>query len=220
MDRRERIFEPFFTTKVVGRGTGLGLSQVFGFAKPSGGEVTVTSVVGTGSTFTPYLPGAAAPEQAPADREAEPLVDGHGTFVLVVEDNPEVGAFAVQTLKDLGYVPALATSAEEALGTLERDVDRFDIVFSDVVMPGMDGIDLAHEIRRRHPVLAVLLASGYCHALARNGTDGFDLPHEPYSVEQLSRLLRKVAACKGAQGRRAPVASLPTTPPVPSTSWP
>ncbi|MFK5595682.1 ATP-binding protein [Methylobacterium sp. HMF5984] len=192
-ERLERIFEPFFTTKGVGQGTGLGLSQVFGFAKQSGGEVTVESEVGRGTTFTLYLPQVAEETRAPDTGEPEPLMDGHGTCVLVVEDNADVGTFAVQTLTDLGYVPVLAGNAEEALAELARDADRFDVVFTDVVMPGMNGIDLAHRIREEHHDLPVLLASGYSHVLARNGTYGFELLHKPYSVEQLSRLLRKVA---------------------------
>ncbi|WP_238298422.1 response regulator, partial [Methylobacterium soli] len=94
---------------------------------------------------------------------------------------------------ELGYVTVWATNAEEALSELAKDADRFDVVFTDVVMPGMNGIDLAHRIRRDHHDLPVLLASGYSHVLAQNGTYGFELLHKPYSVEQLSRLLRKVA---------------------------
>ncbi|WP_261926314.1 ATP-binding protein [Methylorubrum sp. GM97] len=192
-ERLERIFEPFFTTKGVGQGTGLGLSQVFGFAKQSGGEVTVESEVDRGTTFTLYLPRVSEAGKGSDTGEPEPLMDGHGTCVLVVEDNAEVGTFAVQTLTDLGYVTVLAGNAAEALAQLAEDADRFDVVFSDVVMPGMNGIDLAHRIREEHHDLPVLLASGYSHVLAQNGTYGFELLHKPYSVEQLSRLLRKVA---------------------------
>ncbi len=191
-ERIEHIFEPFFTTKGVGQGTGLGLSQVFGFAKQSGGEIRVQSTVGQGTMFVLYLPRVEAVAYLP-QAEPEPLVDGHGMCILVVEDNAEVGTFATQTLVELGYVTVWANNAEEALAELEKDAERFDVVFSDVVMPGMNGIDLAHEIRRRHDDLPVLLASGYSHVLAQNGTYGFELLHKPYSVEQLSRLLRKVA---------------------------
>jgi PAS domain S-box-containing protein len=191
----EHIFEPFFTTKGVGQGTGLGLSQVFGFAKQSGGEVRVQSTVGQGTMFVLYLPRVEATARPP-QVELEPLVDGHGMCVLVVEDNADVGTFATQTLAELGYVTVWATDAEEALAELAEDADRFDVVFSDVVMPGMNGIDLAHEICRRHHDLPVLLASGYSHVLAQNGTYGFELLHKPYSVEELSRLLRKVASWK------------------------
>ena len=188
-----RIFEPFFTTKEVGQGTGLGLSQVFGFAKQPGGEVMVASEVGKGSTFTLYLPrvsGQGRPQQAPAE-DAAP-VDGHGMSVLVVEDNIEVGTFAKDALTELGYATTLVHSAMEALAELTRNAERFDVVFTDVVMPGMTGIDLAQEIRRRHFDLPVVLTSGYSHVLSQNGSFGFELLQKPYSIEQLARVLHKV----------------------------
>jgi two-component system NtrC family sensor kinase len=188
-----RIFEPFFTTKEIGQGTGLGLSQVFGFAKQSGGEVMVASEVGKGSTFTLYLPrvsGQGRPQQAPAE-DAAP-VDGHGMSVLVVEDNIEVGTFAKDALTELGYATTLVHSAMEALAELTRNAERFDVVFTDVVMPGMTGIDLAQEIRRRHFDLPVVLTSGYSHVLSQNGSFGFELLQKPYSIEQLARVLHKV----------------------------
>src|ERR1700682_5527231 len=188
-----RIFEPFFTTKEIGQGTGLGLSQVFGFAKQSGGEVMVASEVGKGSTFTLYLPrvsGQGRPQQAPAE-DAAP-VDGHGMSVLVVEDNIEVGTFAKDALTELGYATTLVHSAMEALAELTRNAERFDVVFTDVVMPGMTGIDLAQEIRRRHFDLPVVLTSGYSHVLSQNGSFGFELLPKPYSIEQLARVLHKV----------------------------
>ncbi|GFZ63340.1 hypothetical protein PSE10C_54290 [Pseudomonas amygdali pv. eriobotryae] len=191
-EQLEQIFEPFFTTKGVGHGTGLGLSQVFGFAKQSGGEITVISEVDAGSIFTLYLPEVPKPPEKPKEDEPQPLMNGHGTGVLVVEDNLDVGNFAVQTLTDLGYRPVLAHNAQEALAELSQDSTRFDVVFTDVVMPGMSGIELGHEIRRLYHDLPVLLASGYSHVLAQNGTYGFELLHKPYSVEELSRLLRKV----------------------------
>ena len=209
-ERLEQIFEPFFTTKAVGQGTGLGLSQVFGFAKQSGGEVMVKSEVGQGSTFTVYLPRVAAPEPAPSERDPEPLVNGHGMRVLVVEDNADVGTFAAQTLSDLGYEAILTHSAEEALAELARDAKRFDVVFSDVVMPGMNGVDLARQIQRKYHELPVLLASGYSQVLAEEGSHGFELLHKPYSIEQLSRLLRKVTAKQRCQRNRP--SSSPSTP--------
>ncbi|NEU14673.1 PAS domain-containing protein [Methylobacterium sp. BTF04] len=193
-DAMERIFEPFFTTKGVGHGTGLGLSQVFGFVKQSGGDVAVESEVGHGTTFTLYLPRVDDPGgSASVEIETAPLVDGHGTRVLVVEDNVDVGTFATQSLAELGYKTVWAANADEALAELANDANRFDVVFSDVVMPGMDGIDLGHEIRRRYHDLPIVLTSGYSHVLAKNGTYGFELLHKPYSVEDLSRILRKVA---------------------------
>ncbi|MGX7705172.1 ATP-binding protein [Methylobacterium sp. Gmos1] len=188
-----RIFEPFFTTKAVGQGTGLGLSQVFGFAKQSQGEVVVESVVGQGTTFTLYLPRVGGAIQAPERGEPTPVVDGHGTCVLVVEDNVEVGTFATQALAELGFATVWAADAGEALAELADDAGRFDVVFTDVMMPGMNGVDLAREIRRRHPGLPVILTSGYSHVLAQTGTGGFELLQKPYSVEQLSRTLLAVA---------------------------
>jgi two-component system NtrC family sensor kinase len=193
-DQLERIFEPFFTTKDVGQGTGLGLSQVIGFAKQSGGEISVESEVGRGATFTLYLPRveATAPLAEEID-EAEALIDGQGASVLVVEDNADVGAFTIQALSELGYSAVLAANAVAALGVLDGDAQRFDVVFSDVVMPGMNGIELGKEIRRRHTDLPVVLTSGYSDVLAQNGAHGFELLHKPYSIEQLSRTL-KIAA--------------------------
>jgi PAS domain S-box-containing protein len=193
----ERIFEPFFTTKAVGRGTGLGLSQVFGFAKQSGGDVDVETKVGAGTTFTLYLPevearaAAPAPESPPVEA-ASPM--GTGQCVLVVEDNLEVGRFATQILEDLGYRTSWAVNAEEALDRLGPEGGGYDAVFSDVVMPGMGGIALARTVRRRFPGLPVLLASGYSHVLAQDGAEGFELIHKPYSAEQLGRILRQLTA--------------------------
>jgi two-component system, NtrC family, sensor kinase len=191
-----RIFEPFFTTKEVGHGTGLGLSQVFGFAKQSGGEVTVASAVGKGSTFTLYLPrvsGDARPQQTPAE---DAPIYGQGMSVLVVEDNVEVGTFTTDALKELGYATTLVRTAMEALAELTRSAGSFDVVFSDVVMPGMTGVDLAREIRRRHFDLPVVLTSGYSQVLSQNGSYGFELLQKPYSIEQLAAVLHKVAPWK------------------------
>lgn len=194
----EQIFEPFFTTKGVGHGTGLGLSQVFGFAKQSGGDVRVESEVGRGSTFLMYLPRVAAQTHAP-NVDSEPLIDGHGTSVLVVEDNIDVGTFASQALEELGYETVWTTDAAHALQILAEDHARFDVVFSDVIMPGMNGIELGREIRRLYRDLPVVLTSGYSHVLAQNGTYGFELLHKPYSIEQLSRVLRKMATWQRRQ---------------------
>ncbi|RZM28542.1 MAG: PAS domain-containing sensor histidine kinase, partial [Sphingomonas sp.] len=184
-----RIFEPFYTTKGVGAGTGLGLSQVIGFAKQSGGDIRVDSQLGAGATFTLYLPRASelAAETGP-DRLPRGSTQGDGLCVLVVEDNEQVGQFATDALQQLGYQSVLASDGNAALDELETDSARFDVVFSDVVMPGMSGMDLAARIRERHPGLPVVLTSGYSHVLAQNGTHGFELLHKPYSIEQLSRI--------------------------------
>jgi two-component system NtrC family sensor kinase len=199
-DQFERIFEPFYTTKDVGHGTGLGLSQVFGFARQSGGEVVVASELGTGSVFTLHLPRVIADIVARSDApEAEPMEAGQGLAVLLVEDNRDVGAFAGDALGELGYTTTMVTSGAEALDELGRHASRYDVVFSDVVMPGISGIELAQDIRRLYPDLPVVLTSGYSHVLAQNGTAGFDLLRKPYSVDQLSRVLNKAGRVRRAQ---------------------
>jgi PAS domain S-box-containing protein len=194
-DRLSHIFEPFFTTKEVGKGTGLGLSQVYGFAKQSGGDVAVESKVGVGTTFTLYLPRTerdiAADERGTAHGTGSDE-EGHGCRVLVVEDNLEVGRFSTQLLQDLGYETTWAANAVEALTLLEEDATRFDVVFSDVVMPGMSGVELGRKIRHRYPELPVVLTSGYSHVLAEEGRHGFELLHKPYAVDDVSRMLRRV----------------------------
>ena len=192
-DQLDAIFEPFFTTKGVGKGTGLGLSQALGFAKQSGGEIKVTSVVGKGSTFTIYLPQAesAVGGVEVADIRAEAAMSGRGHHVLVVEDNVDVGQFSTELLKDLGYVVKWAVNAREALAVLAENELAFDLVFSDVIMPGMNGVELATVIRERYPGLPVVLTSGYSSVLAENAHRGFELIQKPYSVEALSRTLRK-----------------------------
>ncbi len=183
------IFEPFFTTKGVGKGTGLGLSQVFGFAKQSGGDVDVVSDVGQGATFTLYLPRVDAPAEADVQVVGEASSDVPGA-ILIVEDNAEVGEFARQLLDDLGFKTCLATNAQRALAILEERAGDFDFVFSDVVMPGVSGLELGRRIRGRWPKLPVVLTSGYSQVLADDGHHGFPVLQKPYSVGELGRILR------------------------------
>ena len=204
-EQLSQIFEPFFTTKEVGKGTGLGLSQVIGFAKQSGGDVDVASVVGRGSTFTLYLPQTAADtnaEQVAPQTEGEALEQGD-QCILVVEDNIEIGRFCTQILHDLGYGTVLTQTAEAALAEIEAVPFRFDAVFSDVVMPGMGGIELATRLREIHPELPVVLTSGYSHVLAREDAHGFEFVRKPYSAAEVGKVLR-VAVARRPKVRPAP----------------
>ncbi|WP_081331570.1 hybrid sensor histidine kinase/response regulator [Sphingobium yanoikuyae] len=196
-----RIFEPFFTTKDVGHGTGLGLSQVFGFAKQSGGEISIESEIDKGATFILYLPHA---QEKPLSRpvDVSPPIEpqpGQERCVLLVEDNQLVGEFAAQLVGDLGYGNIWVSSAKDALALVEADPERFDIVFTDVVMPGMSGIELAEILRARFSDLPVVLTSGYSHVLAAEGTHGFDLLHKPYTADGLARALRAARKSHGAK---------------------
>lgn len=140
-----------------------------------------------------YLPRVAgvADQRVEAGHDSVPL--GDGACVLVVEDNAEVGLFATQALAELGYETVLAMDGARALAELAANGDRFDVVFSDVMMPGMSGVELGQEIARLYPALPVMLTSGYSEVLAQSGTHGFDLLHKPYSIEGLSRALRTVS---------------------------
>ncbi len=192
-DRIDQIFEPFFTTKGVGEGTGLGLSQVFGFTKQSGGDIFVESTEGEGATFTMYLPRVEGLSDVAIEAGDTSLQLGEGACILVVEDNAEVGMFATQALAELGYNTVLAMDGAKALAELATGVERFDVVFSDVMMPGMSGVELGQEIARLYPTLPVMLTSGYSEVLAQSGTHGFELLHKPYSIDALSRAIQKVA---------------------------
>jgi PAS domain S-box-containing protein len=185
-----RVFEPFFTTKGIGRGTGLGLSQVYGFAKQSGGFVTFDSEVGVGTTVTIYLP-RADPPATPAEVAAPSgFARGEGK-VLIVEDDPQVLEATRNMAEELGYRVEVAVGSDSALQLLAEQT--FDIVFSDVIMAtGMTGLDLAKEIARRYPELPVLLTSGYTahHLLPTEVAQARPLLHKPYTLMELAAALQ------------------------------
>ena len=192
-----RIFEPFFTTKDVGKGTGLGLSQVYGFAKQSGGTVTVWSRLGVGTTFTLYLPRSREVPQRSTPVRADDAVAENVGSVLVVEDNLEVADTATALLNELGYRVTRVGSAPAALDLL-RDGERFDLVFSDVVMPGgMNGVDLAHAIRKDYPDLPVVLTTGYFNALDKPLPRGLPVLRKPYDIADLKKTLQTAMSRPG-----------------------
>ena len=191
-ETRERLFEPFFTTKEVGRGSGLGLSQVYGFIQQSGGRVEIDSVVGEGSTFRLILPltgqRPVEAKRVETDEEAP-----HGTErLLIVEDDPSVLGVSFETLQGLGYRCEYAIDAEGALARLAADPD-FDLLFSDVVMPGkVNGIELARRCRDSYPGVAVLLTSGYVGEEALGDVREFDFIEKPYARSTLAQRLRTI----------------------------
>jgi PAS domain S-box-containing protein len=197
-----RIFEPFFTTKEINKGTGLGLSQVYGFVKQSGGEIEVTSKVGKGTTFRLLLPSTDDEELPPAEGNEEATQSDalEPSRVLLIEDNEKVGEFASGMLAELGQKVTWCKDAASALALLEKKRNDFDLVFSDIVMPGMDGVQMAEQIRKRWPDLPVVLTSGYSHALIEHGNHGFELLQKPYSMDALVRTLGR--RCRRGQNRR------------------
>ncbi len=190
----ERATEPFFTTKEMGRGTGLGLSQVYGFMRQSGGFMTIDSVVGTGTQVALYLPQV---QEAAAVPVAVPVMQPGSGVILVVEDDPDVRELVVLQLQDLGYAAMVAGSGPEALELLAApETHAVDLLLTDVVMPGgMNGVALAREARRLRPGLKALLTSGYVAAGA-SGEWESDVPDlallaKPYQKEDLGQAIQR-----------------------------
>jgi len=182
-----KIFDPFFTTKPIGKGTGLGLSQVHGFVHQAGGTITVDSELGTGTSFTIYLPRSTA---ALTRRQGELSPRGTGT-VLLVEDNPDVANASTGLLEELGYAVRWASDVDTALS--EIAANGIDLVLSDIVMPGnMDGLALARVLKQKHPWLPILLATGYSEA-ARNAGAEFPILRKPYQIHELNEALSRLA---------------------------
>jgi PAS domain S-box-containing protein len=186
-----RAYEPFFTTKPVGKGTGLGLSQIHGFAAQSGGRTELSSKAGEGTTLRLFLPRAVG-EAAPPASAPPAARRGDGRTVLLVEDNDHVRAFAEQLLADLGYDVLCAASAQQALDVLEGR--QVDIVFSDIVMPEMSGLDLARHLAERRPDLPVVLATGYSEETVRGDAAAFEVLSKPYGADTLGEALARALA--------------------------
>jgi CheY-like chemotaxis protein len=160
-DTRERIFEPFFTTKVFGQGTGLGLSTVYGIAKQSGGDVTVQSVPGRGATFRVLLPAAAVQAAPPPVEQCLEDVPATTGTVLLAEDDDAVRDFVAEVMRAWGWTVIVAASPAEALAMAARQTLVIDVLVTDIVMPGMNGSDLADRLLELRPQLRVLFITGY-----------------------------------------------------------
>jgi CheY-like chemotaxis protein len=190
-----RAFEPFFTTKVVGQGTGLGLSQVYGFVKQSGGHVKIYSEPGHGTTVKVYLPRLAA--GAPVVESASVRTPGQslGETILVVEDDPDVRAYIVEVLRELDYEVLEAKDASAALELSEHKNGQIDLLLSDVVLPGLNGRELAHRIQARWPELKVLYMTGYSrNAIVHQGRldPGVEVIQKPVTQADLASRIRAV----------------------------
>jgi PAS domain S-box-containing protein len=190
-----RAFEPFFTTKSVGKGTGLGLSQVYGFAAQTGGRAEIRSRPGEGTTVRILLPRTDKPAEA-AEERSGPAEGVAGKTILLVEDNDLVRDFADGLLADLGYKVLSTGSADEALARLAEEEEEIDLVLSDIVMPGMSGIELARTVNRDRPGLPVLLATGYSDDVLKGAAAEFQVIAKPYGPVELAEA---VAAALGAQ---------------------
>jgi PAS domain S-box-containing protein len=190
----ERAFEPFFTTKGVGKGTGLGLSQVYGFVRQSAGHVKVYSELGEGTTVKIYLPRhVGAEEGAPAADPKLPITRAIGDeTILVVEDDDALRAYTVESLDELGYQVMAAATAAAALEILAGGA-KIDLLFTDVVMPGINGRQLADEAMRRRPGLKVLFTTGYTrNAIVHHGRldPGVDMIGKPFTLGELGARVR------------------------------
>jgi CheY-like chemotaxis protein len=190
----DHAFEPFFTTKQAGQGTGLGLSQVYGFVKQLGGHVKIYSEVGEGTTVKMYLHRHMGPVTAASEAPSDVAHGSPGECVLVVEDDADVLAYVVETLTALGYDVLQAAGAEEALLLLQQH-KTVSLLLTDVVMRGKNGRKLAEEARALCPSLNVLYMTGYSrNAIVHQGRldPGVDLIQKPLTTEQLAAAIRKV----------------------------
>jgi signal transduction histidine kinase/CheY-like chemotaxis protein len=189
----ERVFDPFFTTKEVGHGTGLGLSQVYGFVKQSGGHIKLYSEEGHGTSVKIYLPRSTGVQETEYEQMQAGPVEGGNEKVLVVEDDALVRQYVLTQIKSLGYTALEAANAAEALAIIDAD-PGIDLLFTDVIMPGaMNGRLLADEAARRRPALKTLFTSGYTeNAIVHHGRldSGVLLLAKPYRKSELARMIR------------------------------
>jgi CheY-like chemotaxis protein len=189
----QRVFEPFFTTKARGRGTGLGLSTVYGIVKQGGGHIEVESAPGQGATFRIYLPQAEAPVNVGDDGGLREATHTGHEQILLVEDDALVRSFAVKLLQQSGYRVRQAESAKDALEKCGGDA--IDLLVSDVVMPGMNGIELADELGRERPEMKVLFLSGYAdHETLENRVLQSDSTFlaKPFAVGEFLQTVRRL----------------------------
>ena len=184
-----KAFEPFFTTKEVGKGSGLGLAQVFGFAKQSGGGARIESREGVGTTVKVFLPRTSAPRQPePASAASSGSAESNNQHcILLVDDDHSVREVTAQMLENLGFTVIAADSGDDALQLLTQGAE-VDLLLADFAMPGMNGGELARAVRVRHPELPVVFVTGYAE-LCELGLEGYSIIQKPFREEQLANKL-------------------------------
>ena len=189
----EKVFEPFFTTKEVGKGSGLGLSMVYGFVKQSNGHIKIYSEEGHGTSVKMYLPRATGLNQTAAEVLISATIEGGHEVVLIVEDDSLVRRYVTTQIESLGYTTLEAANAAEALHIIDTS-GNIDLLFTDVIMPGfMNGRQLVDEALKRRPGLKTLFTSGYTeNAIVHHGRldSGVLLLAKPYRKSELARMLR------------------------------
>ena len=192
-----RAFEPYFTTKPEGLGSGLGLSQVYGFANQSGGSAALASAPGEGTAITLFLPRAEAGLAMAGEISAQPAFAPGSARILLVEDDPRVAEAAQDLLHNMGFDTRWAGDGPAALAFVEND-SKLALVLSDVVMPGgVSGLDLARTLRDRRPELPVILTTGYSSRAAEVVVEGFALIEKPYRRDVLAASLRSALEKRG-----------------------
>jgi two-component system NtrC family sensor kinase len=192
---QRRAFEPFFTTKSSAEGTGLGLSQVYGFIKQSGGHVKIYSEAGHGTTVKLYLPRVHAAAEERSAVEPSPDLRGSGERILVVEDDAAVRGHVLELLQEMNYTTSAAENGDAALELFGNGGARFDLLLTDVVLPGLNGRQLADEAKKRDPALKVLFMTGYSrNAIVHHGRldPGVHLLQKPFTRDELGRRIREM----------------------------
>jgi CheY-like chemotaxis protein len=192
---KRHLFEPFFTTKPRGKGTGLGLATIYGAIRQSNGYVEVYSEVGKGTTFKIYLPAESGTPDSLTPRLGPRPVTGGSETVLVVEDDERVRNVASRALRDAGYRVLSASSGEAALAVAGEDSAPIHLLVTDVVMPGMNGRQLAERLARAHPETRTLFTSGYTeNIIAHHGVleRGIEFLSKPYTLETLTSRVREM----------------------------
>ncbi len=193
-EARERIFEPFFSTKEMGRGTGLGLATVYGIVKQNGGCIYVYSEIGHGTTFKIYWPVSEGKVNIETEDHQEDIIGGNES-ILVVEDNEPVRSFMAEGLEQLGYKVFESSNGKEALYLLKRKAPKIDLLITDLIMPEMNGDDLAKEIKKIHPDIGVIFISGYTdNHIVHNGIleKGANFIQKPFNIQKLARKVRMI----------------------------